>query len=63
MHQRSFSDLQTNSTNKFYKLIICYIPGTTATVFNALNTRNVRNTDTFPKLTTIVIYLIKYILI
>jgi hypothetical protein len=35
------------------------IPGTTATVFNALNTRNVRRTDTFPKLTKKVIYLIK----
>ncbi len=33
------------------------LPGTTATVFNALNTRNVLNTDTFPKLTKNVIYL------
>ena len=31
------------------------IPGTTATVFNALNTRNVRNIATFPKLTKNVI--------
>ena len=31
------------------------IPGTTATVFNARKTRNVRNTATFPKLTKNVI--------
>ena len=32
-------------------------PGTTATVFNARNTRNVRSTATFANLTKIVIYL------
>lgn len=33
------------------------LPGTTATVFNALSTRNVRNTATLPKLMKNVIYL------
>jgi hypothetical protein len=39
--------------------ILNNIPGTTATVFNALNTRNVRSTATFPKLTKNVTYLKK----
>ncbi len=33
------------------------LPGTTATVFNARSTRNVRNTATFPKLIKNVTYL------
>ena len=51
MHSQSFLNLQEPIRSVFTREIENILPGTTATVFSARNTRNVRKTATLPKST------------